>query len=121
MSSTLYTRQLTAESITLLQKQLGTLPMLDPQAASAQAALQLSPDWRTVWPLIRSTWETRVQTLQLKGKTKDTQAAAYLQGVLAALTATGFMPLVTADRIAFLVSVGRWKEVLGPDFGKMPD
>lgn len=29
--------------------------------------------------------------------------------------------MVTAERIAFLVSVGRWQEVLGPDFGKMPD
>lgn len=120
MSSTLHTRQLSADSITFLLKQLGTAPVLDPQAASAQAALQLSPDWRTVWPLIRSTWETRVTTLRLKGKTRDTQAAAYLQGVLAALTATGFMPMQTAERIGFLVSVGRWEEVLGPDFGKLP-
>lgn len=120
MSSTLHTRQLSAESITFLLKKLGGSPLLEPLAASAQASLQLSPDWRTVWPLIRDTWETRVSTLNLKGKTKDTQAAAYLQGVLAALTATGFMPMVTAERIGFLVSVGRWQEVLGPDFGKLP-
>lgn len=63
-------------------------------------------------PAIKEVWAMRVRNLELKGKGRQREMEAYLQGVLAALTATGVMDMTRAGQIGFLVAVGRGEEFL---------
>lgn len=63
-------------------------------------------------PLIRETFRVRCSALGLKKKAREKESAAYLQGVLAALTAAGIMDMCRAGQIGFMVTIGRGAEFL---------
>jgi len=63
---------------------------------------------------IAEVWFRRCNDMDLKAGTKkrSSQLEAYLQGVLASLSATGAMTQHQCDQIFFLVYVGRGEETL---------
>jgi len=66
------------------------------------------------WPQVCAAWEQRVAEFGLKSGTQayKRQQEAYLQGVIAALTAVNLMSHDRANQIAFMVYVGRADQVL---------
>lgn len=115
----LYTRLLTAAQIELIRDIV--TPMIGngaPGFTTAQLvelleAIQATPKVAALdAAVIPDTWAMRVKAGSLKGKAKSAQAEAYLQGVLACLTLTGFMSMERASQLGFMVSVGRIDQIL---------
>lgn len=63
-------------------------------------------------PIVRATWAKRVNDLGLKGKARQRESEAYLQGVLTVAVASGIMTSDRAAMIAMLVMIGRGQEYL---------
>ena len=73
-----------------------------------------APELRACLKECARVWEGRCAELGLKRGTKGrmVQLEAYLQGTLAALTASGLMPHTHAQQIALLVAVGRGEDTV---------